>query len=132
MKYETFEELFNELSTSEKVDIYNRYCDETNKVDDIIYTFDEEFFETCFKSPIDAARAVFFGNIQNWSDDYLRFDGYANLESLCEGEVENEINYYLEDIFECTESWEDYIEDDGEEDEDEEDEEDENDNEDED
>ena len=112
MKYKTFEKMFDKLSTSEKVSIYNRYCCKTNKVGDIIYVFDENFFETHFKNhPYDAARAVFSGNIQSWRDDYIRFDEYANLESLSEGEAENEVNYYLEEIFECTESWENYIED---------------------
>ena len=118
MKYEKFEELFNELSTSEKVDIYNRYCEESSHYDNTIYVFDEEFFEICFSSPMDAARAVFFGNIQNWSDDYIRFNGYANLESLSESDAENEINDYLEEIFDYPKSWEDYIEDDEDEDED--------------
>lgn len=120
MKYETFEEKFNSLSTSEKVDVFNRFCEETNRVDELLYEFDDEFFELTFSKTYDSARAVFFGKIQNWNDPYIKFNGYGNLESLCEGEVENEINYYLEEIFECTKSWEDYIED--EEDEDEEDE----------
>ena len=116
MKYEKFEELFDELSTSEKVDIYNRYCEESSHYDDTLYIFDEEFFYTYFNDPMEAARAVFFGNIQSWNDEYIKFDGYGNLESFSDYDVEQEIEDYLEEIFECTKSWEDYIEDEEDED----------------
>lgn len=43
--------------------------------------FDEEFFKIFFSDPIEAARATYFGNIQNWNDKYIRFNAYGNLES---------------------------------------------------
>lgn len=49
--------------------------------DDQIYENDEEFFEMCFTKPIDAVRAVAFGDYR-YTDSYVRFDGYANLESF--------------------------------------------------
>ena len=116
MKYETFVEKFNELSTSEKVAIFNDYCLEYGDSDNMLNSFDEEFFELAFSNPMEAARATFFGNIQNWSDEYIRLDGYGNLESVSEYDVDEEIEGYIGEIFEHEKTWENYIEDDDEED----------------
>lgn len=110
MKYEAFVEKFNELSVSEKVAIFNNYCLEHGDSDDRIYTFDEDFFDMAFSNPMEAARAVYFGSIESWCDEYIRFNAYGNLESLSAYSAEGEIEYYLEDIFEHEDTWEDYIE----------------------
>lgn len=109
MKYETFVEKFNELWTSEKIAIFNEYCLEYGDSDNMLNSFDEDFFEMAFSNPMEAARATFFGDIQNWSDEYIRFNGYGNLESVSEYDVDEEIDGYLEDIFEHEDVWEDYI-----------------------
>lgn len=50
-----------------------------------VYDFDDDFFDTYFTGkPEEAARATYFGAIQSWMDDYIRFNGYGNLESLSE------------------------------------------------
>ena len=74
--------------------------------------FDEDFFSMAFSNPMEAARATFFGSIESWSDEYIRFNAYGNLESLSEYQAEGEIEYYIEDIFEHPDVWEDYIDDD--------------------
>ena len=109
MKYETFVEKFNELSTSEKIAIFNEYCLEYGDSDNMLNSFDEDFFEMAFSNPMEAARATFFGDIQNWSDEYIRFNGYGNLESVSAYDVDEEIEGYLEEIFEHEDVWEDYI-----------------------
>lgn len=119
MKYEVFEEKFKELSTSEKLTIFNMYCCEHGDPDKEIQPFDDEFFSVYFTDPIDAARATFFGNIKNWMDDYIRFNAYGNLESMTEDDALEEIDNYLEEIFDNPDTWEDFI--DNEEEEDEED-----------
>lgn len=53
-------------------------------IDGEVYEFDEDFFRTIFSDPYEAARAVYFGNIRSWSDAYVRFNGYGNLESVSE------------------------------------------------
>lgn len=58
--------------------------------------FDDEFFNTYFDDPYEAARAVFFGDIKNWNDDYIRFNAYRNLESTNTIDYEN----YDEEIIE--------------------------------
>jgi len=119
MKYEVFEEKFKELSIGERLSIFNTYCIEHGDPDNGIHSFDEEFFDTYFSNPMDAARATFFGKIESWSDDYIKFNAYGNLESMSEYEVLEEIDYYLEEIFDNPDTWEDYIEDDGDEEEEE-------------
>lgn len=63
------------------------------------YEFDEDFFDTFFAGKvIEAVRATFFGDIQNWSDEYIRFNGYGNLESLSEYAYERELQDSKEEI----------------------------------
>lgn len=49
--------------------------------DDWIYNNDEYFFEENFTKPIDAVRAVAFGDYRH-GDTYVKFNGYANLDSF--------------------------------------------------
>lgn len=120
---EKFTEEFNNLSNGEKIAIYNEYCSEHGNSDNMLHDFDEEFFEMAFgNDPIEAAKATFFGDIQNWSDEYIRFNGYGNLESLSEYDAVEEAEDHLDDIYEYEDVWEDYIETEEDEDEDEEDE----------
>lgn len=111
MKYEVFEEKFKELSMGERLSIFNTYCCEHGNPDNQIHCFDEEFFYMAFSNPMEAARATFFGNIKNWSDEYIKFNAYGNLESMNEYDVLEEIDNYLEEIFDNPDIWEDYIED---------------------
>jgi hypothetical protein len=61
--------------------------------------FDDDFWETYFKDdPHEAARATYFGNIQNWNDEYIRFNGYGNLETT------HRVDYDLYDT-EILEAW---------------------------
>ena len=121
---EKFTEEFNNLSSNNKIAIYNEYCSEHGDTDKMLYDFDEEFFETAFgNDPIEAARATFFGNIQNWSDEYIRFNGYGNLESLSEYDAVEVAEDNVDDIYEYEDVWEYYIESEEDEDEDEDEEE---------
>lgn len=123
MTYERFEELFDELPLGKKIEMYNNYCYENRGGEGVISLFDEEFFDTNFSSPMDAARAVHFGNIEDWNDDYIRFNAYGNLVSLTEYDAEDIINDYKEEIFDNPNIWKDDIEDEDDEDEEEEDDE---------
>lgn len=59
------------------------YLDENNRLDDRLYDFDDYFFNEFFNgNPEEAARAVYFGDIKNWNDPYVRFNAYGNLESV--------------------------------------------------
>lgn len=75
-------EKLEDLSTEEWVSLHNEYCQNNGYGDDEVYTFDDDFFNTYFDGkPMEAARAASFGSI-NWSDAWIKFDGYANLQSL--------------------------------------------------
>lgn len=84
------------LENASLEDIYNQLDSEyqENIIDWV--PFDDDFFDTYFDDPYEAARAVFFGDINNWNDDYIRFNAYRNLEST------NTIDYetYDEEIIE--------------------------------
>lgn len=120
MTLEQFKEKFNDLSTSEKVSIYNEYQLEHGDPDDMLNEFNEDFFNMCFEGkPMEAVRAAYFGEI-HWDDEYIRFDTYGNLESFSSFSVDEIIEDEIEEIFKHPDTWEDYIE---EEEEDEEEEE---------
>lgn len=59
---------------------------------------DEEFFNTFFyNNPMEAVRCEFYGDY-SYSDKYVKFDGYGNLKSVNEYELEKEYKYYIDDI----------------------------------
>ena len=94
--------VLKELDSTELHDI----CRECNSYDGSLdwlcwEVFDAEFFQIFFADPMEAARATHFGNI-NWSDNYIRFNAYGNLESihsLSDGDFEG----YLDDIADAVE-----------------------------
>ena len=60
---------------------------------------DEEFFNTFFDNPMDAIRATYYGNY-NYNDDYVKFNGYGNIDSYSEYERIEEIKDNIDDIVE--------------------------------
>ncbi len=104
MNYNLFLENWNELTDESKISCFNEYAAEYN-ADEQIFTFDEEFFNTFFSSPIDAVRACFFGNIESWNDEYIKFNGYGNLESLCTYKAAELADYYTDEIYRHEEIW---------------------------
>lgn len=102
-------EQFENLSTEDKVALFNEYASE-NRSDDMIYDFDDDFFETFYEGKaIDAVRAWHFGGKPKddghladncWSDEYITFNGYANLETMSSFEADDHCNLYAEEIYE--------------------------------
>lgn len=77
---------------SDWLNAHNTYCQESGDPDNQIYDFDDEFFNTYFEGrPMEAARAASFGQM-NWSDDYITFNGYGNLESIDKWSLMNHID----------------------------------------
>lgn len=95
----------NEFTESQLIELNNAYCQSANYYDDEIYNNDEDFFGTFYPNPGDGlkvAQAIFYGNY-NYSHDYVKFNGYGNLES---------IGYFeLSDLCELPSVIADYIED---------------------
>lgn len=71
----------NDMSESQLVELNNVYCHKIGADDQEIYNNDEEFFEMMFKDAMSAVRAVSFGTYE-YSADYVRFNGYGNLETI--------------------------------------------------
>ena len=62
------------------------------------YENNEEFFNTFFyNNPMEAVRSSYYGDY-NYCDKYVKFDGYGNLKSVDDYELENEYRYYIDDI----------------------------------
>ena len=95
-------------SIVQEINSYNGSLDNLN-----FYENDEDFFNTFFAdNPMEVARATFYGNYK-YCDQYVRFNGYGNLESFDEYEAMKEIKSYIDDIVTCLlECWEElYIDD---------------------
>lgn len=71
-----------ELSEQDLVELNNIYCEEIEADDYRIYNNDEEFFKSYFsRDGFSAVKAAYFGEYE-FSADYVRFNGYGNLESI--------------------------------------------------
>ena len=89
----------NNLSETELIELNNLYCQSIGSEYEI-YGNDEDFFETFFSGNVnEALRAAHFGEY-NWSHEYVKFNGYGNLESF------NSFN--VEDLCECVETIAEY------------------------
>jgi hypothetical protein len=94
-------------TTNELIELNNAYCYHCNYQDSEIYSNDEDFFEMFFPNAGDGlrvAQAVHFGDYK-YNHDYVRFNGYGNLESLNFMETKDLcelpeviVDYILEDI----------------------------------
>lgn len=92
-------DFLNQLNANELISIHNEYCESVNYVDDMIFGNDEHFFNEAFTNPLDCARAVQFGDWR-FHDDFVKFDGYGNLESIPDYRIHEmiDLNAIAEDI----------------------------------
>lgn len=101
-------EYLESLSESDLMEAHRQMCENCNYSDSEIYENDEEFFNLYFQNDPDAAvRATFFGDYR-YGDNYVVFNGYANLESsndimdfidlsdIADDILENENDYNVE------------------------------------
>lgn len=97
------------LNIVREINNYNGSLDHLN-----FYENDEEFFNTFFyNDPKRLAMLISYGDYR-YHDDYVRFNGYGNLESFDEYELMKELKYYIDDIIDSLKNcWKDiYITDD--------------------
>lgn len=112
ISYEKFLEAWNDLERNEKISLYNDFARE-HAVDDEIFSFDEEFFNMYFEgNPMEAARAVYFGKIECWNDEYIKFNGYGNLVSMSDYQAAEWADDYTREIYKYPELWREYIDED--------------------
>lgn len=98
-------DIINDMNEAELIQLNNEYCEAINDNDGQIYDNDEHFFATYFgNDTIGAVRAVSYGSY-NYSHNYVKFNGYGNLESfsyftaddLCEN-VETMAEYIADNL----------------------------------
>lgn len=74
-------DLLNDATDNVLVTVNNIYCQELG-YDDEIHSNDERFLSETFGSDVDkAVRAVYFGKYE-YNDNWVKFNGYGNLETL--------------------------------------------------
>lgn len=80
-KFELIKETLDNMSESDLFWLYKEYMNQAQLYDDEI--FDMEEFDDIMSgsTPTDIAQKIFYGNFRP-NDNYFRFDGYANLESI--------------------------------------------------
>lgn len=66
----------------EIIQLHNDHCDREG-FEDQIYENNGDFFDLFFDKPIDAVRAAQYGDYR-YTDNFVKFDGYGNLESTDE------------------------------------------------
>lgn len=93
-------EAIEEMSSEEQMEVHNQYCENANYMDDQIFYNDEEFFEMFFNGrTTELIRAMEYGD-HRINDKFVKFNGYANLESFNDVVLEIDINCIAEDILE--------------------------------
>ena len=76
---------------------------EINSIDNSLeyleyYENDKEFFNMFFpNNPTEAVRSAYYGDY-NYCDEYVRFNGYGNLVSFNDYDLEKEYKEYIDDI----------------------------------
>lgn len=102
---EAITDYLNGLDNSELVNVHNQYCQNANCSDDEIYSNDEEFFNIFFEGKVlEAVRAVSFGEYR-YQDEYVIFNGYANLETFNNPADHVDISEIAADILENPENY---------------------------
>lgn len=98
----TFEELCDNVNVEMLKDMVNECNGWNDSLEEYyMYEFDEYFFKMFFNGNIiEAVRATFFGNIQNWYDEYIHFNAYGNLESMSSYEYDNMLDENKTEIIE--------------------------------
>lgn len=93
-----------------KIELLSKMVEELNGTDgssynDLMVSSISDLCERNFpEDPYEAARAVYFGKINNWSSHFMRIDGNGNVEEITEQNFKEEI------LNESQEIMEDYLE----------------------
>lgn len=72
--------LENEATDNDLLRWWNEYDSENNGDSQILESL-EEWAEMLGDEPVEFARRVYFGDVQNWHDSYFWLNGYGNFES---------------------------------------------------
>ena len=84
-------EALDEMTKDELIQVHAQYCDAINNYDDYIYSM-WEFNDIMYGQTADwIANRIFYGDF-NPNYDYFKFDGYGNLQSICNYELKDYID----------------------------------------
>ena len=98
MKNEKFDVLMEEIDDVELQEMLYDCISYDGSFDWLDYQEnDEHFFENYFKTKDDVARAICYGSY-TYSDEFVKFNAYGNLESISRWGMQYEINENKEDI----------------------------------
>ena len=74
-----------------------------------VYNNDDEFFDMFFEGkPAELARAIYYGDF-NYNDEYIKFNGYGNLETFSKYDYEELLEENIEGITENLIEYAEYI-----------------------
>ena len=74
-----------------------------------VYNNDDEFFDMFFEGkPAELARAIYYGDF-NYNDEYIKFNGYENLETFSKYDYEELLEENIEEITENLIEYAEYI-----------------------
>ena len=74
-----------------------------------VYNNDDEFFNMFFEGkPAELARAIYYGDF-NYNDEYIKFNGYGNLETFSKYDYEELLEENIEEITENLIEYAEYI-----------------------
>lgn len=81
-------------------DMVSQCCGYNGSLEDYYWwENDDEFYDTMFRDNMEVARAVYFGGDDyNFTDDYVRFNAYGNLETCSEWSLEDDLKSNIEEI----------------------------------
>ena len=87
----------------ENIDVIGEMVSDANSYngqleDYVWYEHDEWFYNDYFNDKQEIARAVYYASNYDYTDDYVRFNAYGNLETCCEYEREKELVDNVEEI----------------------------------
>lgn len=100
-KAEAIAEILEDMAEADLVSVWNEYAMEVG--DESIFENDEFFFSEMFSTTNEAVRAVCYGEY-HYTDDYVRFNAYGNLETTNDPEEWVDITYLAEWLAEGNES----------------------------
>jgi hypothetical protein len=80
MKTSKILKAIKEMNKSELIELNNLYSQIIGSNDEVYYN-DEEFFKIFFQNGLEVARSIFYGEY-NYGHEYVKFNGYGNLESF--------------------------------------------------
>ena len=108
--YSDIKENILNMDPSSVMVLHNEYCEQKSYTDDMIWHNDAFTINEFFTNSFDALKSMFYGGY-NPNDEFFKFDGYGNLESINQYEIFDyiDIKGIVYDIYENPENYMDYV-----------------------